>query len=51
MEKPRLLLEVVRKALYDEMPVPPDGHQDYGDGKTTTRGFRKFVLGQRETIG
>ena len=45
MGKPRLLLEAERKALYDEMPVPPDWHQAYGEGKTTTRGFHKFMPG------
>jgi len=45
MAKPRLLLEAERKALYDEMPVPRDWHQAYGEGKTTTRGFHKFMPG------
>ncbi|MBN1842160.1 MAG: MBL fold metallo-hydrolase [Deltaproteobacteria bacterium] len=45
MGKPRLLLEAERKALYDEMPVPPDWHQDYAEGKATTRGFHKFIPG------
>ncbi|MBW1676020.1 MAG: hypothetical protein JRF30_00430 [Deltaproteobacteria bacterium] len=42
---PRLLLEAERKALYDAMLVPPDWHQDYAEGKTTTRGFHKFIRG------
>ena len=48
MRRPRLLLEAKRKALYDKMPVPPNWHQDYAEGKTTTRGFRKFVAGNSE---
>lgn len=51
MGKPRLLLEAKRKALYEEMPVHPDWHQDYAEGKTTTKGFRKFVPGHREKPG
>jgi len=45
MGKPRLLLEAERRALYDEIAVPPDWHQAYGEGKTTTRGFHNFMPG------
>lgn len=45
MAKPRLLLEAKRKTLYNEMPVSPDWHRAYGEGKTTTRGFHRFIEG------
>ena len=48
MGNPRLLLEAERKALYDAMLVPPDWHQDYAEGKTTTRGFHKFIRGHTQ---
>ena len=51
MAKPRLLLEAQRKALYDEMPVSPDWHQAYGEGKTTTRGFHGFIRGAMVSHG
>ena len=40
MGAPRRFLEAKRKALYDRMPVPSGWHQDYAEGKATTRGFR-----------
>ncbi len=32
MESPRRLLEAERERLYDEIPVPPGWHRDYGEG-------------------
>ena len=42
MRAPRRLLEADRKMLYDEIPVPLGWHQDYAEGKATTRGFQSF---------
>ena len=39
MATPRRLLEADRKALYARMPVPPEWHQNYAEGKASTRGF------------
>lgn len=39
MGAPRRLLEAERKTLYDEIPVPLGWHQDYAEGKATTKGF------------
>ncbi len=46
MGAPRRLLEAERKTLYDEIPVSPGWHQDYAQGKSTTRGFQAFVPGR-----
>ncbi len=43
MRVPRRLLEAERKTLYDEIPVPLGWHQDYAEGKATTRGFQAFI--------
>ena len=48
MRAPRCLLEAERKTLYDEIPVPLGWHQDYAEGKVTTRGFRS--TGQNSRI-
>ncbi|MCK5838175.1 MAG: hypothetical protein KAH09_12995, partial [Desulfobacula sp.] len=42
MRTRRRLLEAERKKLYDEIPVPLEWHQDYADGKVTTKGFQTF---------
>ena len=42
MRAPRCLLEAERKTLYDKIPVPLEWHQDYAEGKATTKGFRAF---------
>jgi len=46
MGAPRRLLEADRKSLYDEIPVPLGWHQDYAQGKATTRGFQ--ACGKRQ---
>jgi len=43
MRVPRRILEAERKTQYDKIPVPLGWHQDYAEGKATTKGFR--VLG------
>ncbi|RLC03548.1 MAG: hypothetical protein DRH90_11105 [Deltaproteobacteria bacterium] len=42
MRAPRCLLEAERKTLYDESQVPLGWHQDYAEGKATTRGFQAY---------
>ncbi len=42
MGTPRRLLEAERKMLYDKIPVPLGWHQDYGEGKAGTEGFRSL---------
>jgi predicted metallo-beta-lactamase superfamily hydrolase len=49
MRTPRRLLEAERKTLYDEMPVPLGWHQDYAEGKATTKGFQAFRPRQTKT--
>ena len=49
MRAPRRLLEAERKTLYDEIPVPLGWHQDYAEGKATTRGFQAFGPRQMKT--
>jgi len=46
MREPRRFLEAERKTLYDKIPVPLGWHQNYAEGKATTRGFQ--VLGNGE---
>lgn len=36
MNRPRMLLEARRKDLYEQMPVPEDWHEAYGQGNVTT---------------
>jgi len=47
MKRPRMLLEALRKKLYNEMPVPEGWHQAYKDGRVNTAFYRdlgkKFI--------
>jgi hypothetical protein len=43
MRAPRRLLEAERQMLYDEIPVPLGWHQDYAEGKVTTKGFHAVL--------
>ena len=49
METPRRLLEAQRKTLYERMPVPLGWHQDYAEGKASTKGFHAFEHKQMKT--
>lgn len=42
MEKPLLLLEAWRKRLYRDMPVPDNWHEEYAEGRTGVKGYRKW---------
>jgi len=42
MKAPRRLLEAERETLYEKIPVSLGWHQDYAEGKTTTKGFQVF---------
>ncbi|MBC2705097.1 hypothetical protein [Desulfobacula sp.] len=44
MGAPRRLLEAERKTLYEKIPVPLGWHQDYAEGKATTKGFQAFFF-------
>jgi len=46
MGTPRRLLEAERKTLYDKIPVPVRWHQDYAEGKATTKGFQPGWLAE-----
>ena len=43
MNKPRLLLEARRQRLYQDMPVPAGWHEDYAQGKVTTKHYRNLA--------
>ena len=36
MQRPRIMLEALRKKLYEDMPVPKDWHRKYAERKITT---------------
>jgi len=42
MRVQRRLFEAERQRLYDDFPVPLGWHQDYAEGKATTRDFQSL---------